>query len=106
MYIASTIYFNPDLTAAEAKLAFEQRQRRRDAKTVKLTTGETPGTSPSATGIATIDSHTTVFYQAVASTSSTAPVLTNSNLSAGAVCFTPINVTDVTLNTDRPQPCV
>jgi len=104
-YIASTIYFNPDLTAAEAKLAFEQRQRRRDAKTVKLTTGETPGTSPSATGIAPTDC-TTVFYQAVASTSSTAPVPTNSNLSAGAASFTPINVTDITLNTERPQPCV
>ena len=39
-YIASAVYFNPDLTAAHAKLALEQHQRRREAKTAKLIRGE------------------------------------------------------------------
>ena len=103
-YIASTIYFNPDLTAAEAKLAFEQRQRRREAKIAKLSKDETCGISATTLhGIAT-----TVLNPAETSTSATVPVPVpiDSNLSAEAASFTAISVSDVTLNTLAQQPCV
>ena len=34
-YISENVFINPDLSPAEAKLAFEQRQRRRTAKAAR-----------------------------------------------------------------------
>jgi len=109
-YIASAVYFNPDLTAAEAKVAFEQRQRRREAKTAKLTGGETSGAS-AATSSSSTAVTTTASYQVAASTSTstTVPVPISSNsysLSAEAVSFTPVSVSDVTSDAQGLQPCV
>jgi len=90
-YITSTIYFNPNLTAAEAKLAFQQRQRRQDAKTVKLTTGETL-----ANHHLLLAMHLLMLLQCCTrQRQAPVPVLTSSNLSAGASSFTPISVSDV-----------
>ena len=105
-YIASTIYFNPDLTAAEAKLAFEQRQRRREAKIAKLTRDETCGVSATTPHGTASSATTTVLNPAETSTSATVPAPIDSNLSAEAASFTTVTVSDATLNTLGQQPCV
>ena len=106
-YIASTIYFNPDLTAAEAKLAFEQRQRRREARIAKLSRDETCGVSATTLhGTASSSATTTVLNPAETSTSATVPAPIDSNLSAEAASFTTVTVSDATLNTLGQQPCV
>jgi len=106
-YIASAVYSNPDLTAAEAKLAVEHCKRRREAKTAKLTwASATTTTSTLSTGIPS-----TALFQLTASTSTstTLPVRissSNHSLSAGAVPFTPITSSDHTSDAQGPQPCV
>jgi len=52
-YVASTVYFNPDLTAAEAKVAFEQRQKRWAAKILEQGNGTTSAESDTYTTAAT-----------------------------------------------------
>jgi len=83
-YVASTIYFNPDLTAAEAKLAFEQRQKRRAAKILEQGNGTTSAETDTNTTVAT------ALSQAMTSTSTTVPInIKNSDLSAGAASWNP-----------------
>ena len=96
-YIASTIYFNPDLTAAEAKLAFDQRQRRREDKIAQQSRDKTCGESATTQHGVTPTATTTVNQAATsipATVPATAAALTHNNLSAETASFTTTNVSD------------
>jgi len=57
-HIASTVYFNPDLTPTEACLAFEKRQKKRSARTYRQTkSGVTTETEASARNTDTDKEH-------------------------------------------------
>ena len=51
MEIAATVYINPDLTPAEAELAYERRQKRRAARQKLVTAGRAPDQT---TGVETV----------------------------------------------------
>jgi len=50
-YIASSVYFNADMTYTEAKLAFEERQKRRAAKIAQPTVSDTIGADSNNSGV-------------------------------------------------------
>ena len=51
MMMTANIYINPDLTPAEAALAYQRRQRRRNAAASRETDGITPATQQVAQSI-------------------------------------------------------